>query len=145
MGGRASRQKGMRGEYAVRDYFRSLGFASDRVPSSGAAQGFKGDVVLEKDGRKFKCEVKVRHNEFASIYALPIGSAAYVHYNGASCIISPYFAYLGFGGENTSLYAHIKEPIRTVKKLLGLKKLVKECDFLAIKSDYRPFLFVRFL
>ncbi len=52
-GGRFVREKGKRAEYAVRDYFRSLGFIAERVPNSGNARsafniekGLKADVVV---------------------------------------------------------------------------------------------------
>lgn len=144
MGGKASRDKGKRGEYLLRDHFRSLGWVSHRVPSSGAAQGAKGDVTLEKDGRTLRAELKCRKNEFKSIYALYPGHPVCVTQYGASCILSHDFGALGYTGDTASV-AMLNPTGVSVKKLMGLKKLVKECDFLVIKIDYQPFLFIRYL
>lgn len=43
--GKFSRQKGNRGEREVVELFRTAGFDAKRVPLSGAARGFPGDVV----------------------------------------------------------------------------------------------------
>ena len=58
--GKFSRDKGMRQEYLLRDYLRKLGWTADRVPSSGAAEGFKGDIKAEKNGRTVLFELKAR-------------------------------------------------------------------------------------
>lgn len=65
--GRASRQKGMRGEYVLRDHLRSLGKDAVRVPLSGASEGFKGDVVIQSTGETF--EMKSRKCSFGTIYS----------------------------------------------------------------------------
>lgn len=152
MGGRMSRNKGKQNEYLVRDYFRSLGFIANRVPSSGASQGFKGDITLEKEGLKLKCEVKVRENEFKTIYALcddlhsdPLCLMLGTRY----AVISRDFNSLGFGTDRIAWPIFIMpdgdKRIRTVKKIFNLERLVKECDFLAVRINYKPFLFIRFL
>ena len=41
-------------------FLSSLGLAANRVPLSGAAPGFKGDVVFEVGGEKFVVECKRR-------------------------------------------------------------------------------------
>lgn len=161
MSGLKSRRKGMRNEYLLRDYFRSLGWKSDRVPSSGAAQGFKGDVTLSKDGKTLTAELKVRQNEFRSIYALyqfytsggPL-RLLLTKSNGTTlestktALVTNNFDYTSV--INYPLYdEHVtlvtKEYSQALKKLFGLEKFVKSCDFLVIKIDHKPFLFIRYL
>lgn len=151
MGGRASRQKGMRGEYGLRDYFRARGWKSDRVPSSGAAEGFKGDVVLEKEGKRLVAELKVRESEFKSIYAkFHQGMTDYgcvVRDLGAmGAVLSYDFDKIGYTPGSPLQMLALRTDIldRTDKKLLGLHKFVKTCDFLVIKIDRRPFIFIRY-
>lgn len=55
--GKAQRDKGNRVERSIVNLFRENGFKALRVPLSGAAQGFKGDIVLED---KYQCECKAR-------------------------------------------------------------------------------------
>ena len=50
------RKKGKRVEYLIRDKFREHGFDCERVPVSGAARGFKGDLNVEG----YRVEVKAR-------------------------------------------------------------------------------------
>lgn len=45
--GKAQRDKGARFEREVVNIFRAYGLSADRVPLSGAAQGFKGDIRLQ--------------------------------------------------------------------------------------------------
>src|SRR5690606_39891500 len=54
----------------VRDHLRKHGWEAHRVPSSGAAQGFKGDVHATKEDRKLVFEVKSRKCQFAKVYEL---------------------------------------------------------------------------
>ena len=49
MGGKASRDKGCRSEREVVHILREAGITADRVPLSGAAEGFKGDVRVGLD------------------------------------------------------------------------------------------------
>ena len=67
-----SRRRGRAGEYRLRDHFRSLGYQADRVPMSGAAQGFKGDVRFKIPGREgeLTAELKNWGGTFQKIYDL---------------------------------------------------------------------------
>ena len=68
-GGRASRQKGDRGERAVVRFLQGRGFAAERVPLSGAARGrFGGDVSIPLLGTDRRIEVKCRNNGFRQLY-----------------------------------------------------------------------------
>jgi Holliday junction resolvase len=68
-GGRASRQKGNRGERIVVRLLQEFGFAAERVPLSGAARGrFGGDVSVPLLGINRRVEVKCRADGFREIY-----------------------------------------------------------------------------
>jgi hypothetical protein len=69
--GKFSRDKGKRNEYSLRDYLRLHGWQADRVPSSGAAQGFKGDIKAAHPVHGPKLfELKARKETFKRIYEL---------------------------------------------------------------------------
>jgi hypothetical protein len=68
-GGRASREKGNRGERAVVRFLQDHGFAAERVPLSGAARGrFGGDVSIPLLGADRRVEVKCRNHGFRQLY-----------------------------------------------------------------------------
>lgn len=64
MSGRYSRRKGYRTEAKIRDLVRRAGVHCKRVPLSGSAPGWAGDLILA--GRSF--EVKARANGFRQAY-----------------------------------------------------------------------------
>lgn len=69
MGGKASRDKGARGERDLVHRLRAYGFLAERVPLSGAAGGqFSGDLRIGVAGRQLSCEVKVRGDGFKQLY-----------------------------------------------------------------------------
>jgi hypothetical protein len=154
MGGRMSRNKGSRVERLLRDLLRERGFTADRIPLSGAAQGFKGDVQFAKDGKYYVAEVKARKASFRRIYdlwsehKLDSDSDTLKFLSGkwlvnVSCHPE---AALSDGGTypletNLPMYQEFKI---TLRKIINLQKLVKDCDVLAIKDNNHPFLFIRF-
>lgn len=63
MGGKRSRDKGLRRERETVERFRSLpGWTAFRVPLSGASEGFKGDLLIHGPGIDLGAEVKARAN-----------------------------------------------------------------------------------
>jgi Holliday junction resolvase len=60
MSGKAPGAKGKRFERDIVTLLREAGIDAYRVPLSGAARGFKGDVHIKKDGRTFVLEAKSR-------------------------------------------------------------------------------------
>lgn len=154
--GKSQRDKGNRGEYQLRDELRRFGYEADRVPASGAAQGFKGDVRFRKAGGVDRyAEMKSRKDSFASLYAL---FAA--HYNEAkddalkvvldggtlvNLSSSPVGALEDAGVYDHAPYlTYFEEHKRAFKRLHTLQKMVKGCDILAIKDNNRPILYLRF-
>lgn len=58
--GKSQRDKGNRTERTVADMHKALGVDAQRVPLSGAVDGFKGDVRIHHNGRELRAEVKAR-------------------------------------------------------------------------------------
>lgn len=141
MSGKMSRNKGRRLEYLVRDLARKAGFQADRVPLSGASQGFKGDVRISKYGKTYIIECKSRSAGFSSIYDLYHQDASGIYVEGRCYrIMTDLEAMIDMRG----LYLILKPPVKGLKKLMGLEKLLQGADFLAIKDNNRPILYVRY-
>ncbi len=66
--GKASKDKGYRGENNLRNMLIDAGIECKRVPLSGGADGYKGDLVITIAGQEHKAEVKVRGNGFKQAY-----------------------------------------------------------------------------
>ena len=66
--GKSQRDKGNRNERQLVNIFRAYGIDAKRVPLSGAASGFKGDIIAIIDGQDWRIESKVRGNGFKQIY-----------------------------------------------------------------------------
>lgn len=67
MGGKASRDKGARFERAVVDVLNAHGLDAKRVPLSGAAAGFKGDIHFNCQGAPKVAECKSYKSKFKTI------------------------------------------------------------------------------
>lgn len=63
--GKASRDKGYRGEHNLESLLNDNGIKAVRVPLSGATQFQKGDLIIEG---KYICEVKLRKDAYAKLY-----------------------------------------------------------------------------
>ncbi len=69
MGGKFSRDKGLRGERFLVNKLKESGFAAERVPLSGAAgNSFSGDLNIPLLGVNRRAEVKCRAHGFAQLY-----------------------------------------------------------------------------
>ena len=68
MSGKAPREKGARLERLIVDILNSYGIEAKRVPLSGAAIGFKGDIHATVNGQQLQLEAKSRRKGFAFIY-----------------------------------------------------------------------------
>lgn len=149
--GKRNRQKGKRVEYLLRNHLRSVGFSNaNRVPASGASQGFKGDVHATFGGKTYKFEVKSRGKYFNEIYA---------NYNHFRSVVTGFAYETPTGWTTLYISDDILELIKDKesvgraldnkeKKLKtrfeNMKKWVKDCDYLVIKQNHKPFLFVWF-
>lgn len=64
--GKKSKRKGNRAEREVVRLLKDLGINAKRVPISGAAEGFKGDVVIDD---RITAEVKIRASGLKTVYS----------------------------------------------------------------------------
>jgi hypothetical protein len=144
MSGLKSRRKGMRGEYLVRDAIRKAGFVVDRVPASGASQGFKGDLRIRYNNEDILVEVKYRKEAFANIYKLFGGEDLDSILVDTDLIITkdPGCAVYGTVKERHGYY-FTKFNSRLFAILKGLFRLRGNCDILAIKSNGKPTVYLR--
>lgn len=154
MSGNYSRNKGSRGEYALRDHFRRLGFESNRVPSSGAAEGFKGDVTYKRDLIQGTVELKCRKDAFRNIYAMYDkeergGKLCLITTDGVTdrlVLITKSFIIATSAVCHEDVFkAYGPEYKRVVKKVGNLYKLKQSCDLLVLKDDRKDFLFLRYI
>lgn len=160
MSGLKSRNKGMRREYEVRDYFRSLGFEAHRIPASGASQGFKGDVEVRTETSKFTVEVKSRKSSFKWLYRFYAeGLEFYKEFCIINHVIAPNTAYhfaidtylvsLSSTFEDVSFthkfYSTRPKYSDTISnRFKKLNEMRAEAKYLVIKDDNKPFLFLSF-
>lgn len=142
MGGKMSRNKGSRVERLLRDYLREQGYEAFRVPLSGAAQGFKGDVVASKNGRMITFEVKARASQFESLYSRfpdPKLREAFAlrldDEDTVEAIITNQFP-IPYSATLTRATAREARKLRTMQQWLG------KADVLAVKGDGKQFLFI---
>lgn len=63
-----SRRKGYRTEYEIVKRLRDCGINTKRVPLSGGAPDFSGDILLKIGEKEYRCEVKARKDGFKQIY-----------------------------------------------------------------------------
>jgi hypothetical protein len=77
MSGRAPRRKGDRLERAVVKQLQAAGLGAKRVPLSGSAAGYPGDVCVELAGRELTLECKSRR-DFATLYGWLTGRDALI-------------------------------------------------------------------
>lgn len=68
MAGRKHRDKGNRCERAVVVILNAYGLEAVRVPLSGSAAGFKGDIHYKERGKTVVAECKVRKDKFKDLY-----------------------------------------------------------------------------
>ena len=78
MSGKPSRDKGCRFERSIVNAFKANDIEAKRVPLSGAADGFKGDVLVEGKGKTYRLELKARQSGFKQLYGWLDGNDALV-------------------------------------------------------------------
>ena len=169
MGGRYSRNKGYRFEYSLIQHLKSKGLAAQRIPLSGGASE-KGDIKIEIPGTRWGTrtneakfiygEAKCRSNLFRGIYHVYTtatnskGGGLMLSHDNISVILSYDFADLNLLGER-GYYAELTDwstlvskisRVDLIKKQIFTKLLnwTNDCDFLVIRIDRMPPLFLRF-
>ncbi len=63
-----SRKKGYRIENELVNILKERGIEAYRVPLSGGAPGFAGDIIIALNEKEYICEVKSRGEGFRQIY-----------------------------------------------------------------------------
>lgn len=140
------RTKGARNERLARDLFRDLGWSSERIPCSGAVHWLKGDITLSKGDIKLVAEVKSRGDEYKRIYGLLDKTKTKIvrlAYEENLVTLSYNFRDLGFEDKQEMLFDHTPKS-QTVKKIIGMKALLKTADFLMVRNNHRPFIYIRY-
>ena len=66
--GTSSKRKGNRAERELVRKLREMGLEAHRVPLSGSAEGYPGDVVISSGERELIGEVKRRKEGFKELY-----------------------------------------------------------------------------
>lgn len=131
--GSFSRSKGRRIEYAVRDALRSAGFVVDRVPASGASQGFKGDLRVKYDSKEILVEVKARRDAFKRLYETMIYGDDYVYFLDG--VMFSYDPAPIVGRVKVKYGAWLGEHTPTRKLLTKLFLMRGDSDILVVKND----------
>jgi hypothetical protein len=158
MSGLRSRRKGLSQEYRLRDALRSWGWEADRVPSSGAAEGFPGDIRAKKDDKELLFELKARKDSFGSLYDM-YDDHLKVMQDDLLSVVVPTETLLLPVEMSTSLEAVLEgsmikvnapqHPVyrdhqRAFNRLPTVFAWLKSSDILVLKDDRRPYLFLRF-
>lgn len=148
MSGRKSRSKGRRAEYLLRDYMRAIGFGADRVPLSGASQGYKGDIRIRRGDCEWTLELKSRKDAFKRIYTFfemhAVNSELCFGYRNFLIGITPdpYKVLQGFSFyPDPAPFVAFK---RTMDKIVNMQPMLGGSDILVIKDDYEKFLFISY-
>jgi Holliday junction resolvase len=171
MGGRASKQKGSNSERQVRDYFRDLGWTSDRVVLSGAHVNHPGDVKICKGDLEYLIEVKNHKSGFKRLYTFlskylsPIyfyvPPKVYQKYQlmvkkiredivpdetGRSVVISLSHndMHLEPNAGQQLAFDAIEEVTPEFRQILNLEKLIKGSNFLMVRTNHKPWIFIKF-
>lgn len=144
--GKFSRRKGNRVEYLVRDAMREHGFQVDRIPASGAAQGFKGDLRARHQDKEYTVEVKARKDEFNHLYEIldtytTHGWGYKYTYDGGHIVLGDNpFQVIAL---DRGLHLEFDKKLETLFK--NCRKYLVNCDLLAIKQDRKPVIYMRWI
>lgn len=147
MSGLMSRRKGLRTEYILRDYLRNLGIYEEvfRVPLSGSSEGFKQDVIARRAGGVDTFEMKARSREYDGVYALFASSSedGVLRFNHLSTLvaISKDFNEVRKTGV---VFPTLTKSTKTHSKLLRMRNLLQGADYLVIKGNNKPMLFIKY-
>lgn len=145
-------------EYQLRDFLRNLGWTADRVPCSGAAQGFKGDIKARKYERDVLFEMKARKSSFKNIYAIfklhrdTTGDDVLSFVLPGERIMcvdisdSPnaFFDEANTGYTLAKSLPYYSQYKRTFGQIENLEKLLQSAEILVLKDDRMPLIFLRY-
>lgn len=145
--GKFSRSKGGREERGLVFHLNELGFSNvKRVPLSGASFGFKFDVLGTHKEKEYSFELKTRKESYTWFYSLYKDAYAPVLRLsiGNTLVAIGYDPkdLLSTGFDSVFLQSPLDE--KSNRRLVKLKDVKKEADFLVLKDNNRKRLFFRF-
>lgn len=151
--GRFSRNKGRREEQQLVLYFAKKGYKAERVLRQYQQSG-QPDIIIEKEGKSYTLENKSRRNSFKSIYDLYAsekeadGALRFVTYSSGTAVIMSSEFNLLLNPENPfknlALSPPISKKLKVYNRIVKLKELKQSADFLVIKDNGKPRLFLRY-
>lgn len=144
--GLRSRNKGARNERLLVEHLKDRLYTALRVPLSGAMKGYKCDVTATKNQKNYTFELKVRANEYASIYHL---------YNENKDKLTDIYRFQ-VGKLLICMSSNVDDVVnniaghyvltddRAAKKIAGMHKLLNGAQYLVIRGDRLGFLFLEY-
>jgi len=146
-----SRAKGGREERSLVHHLQDKGFDAKRVPLSGMMRGYKHDIDAIKNGEHYTIELKTRNSSFKSVYAFyrsHVDAGKRCSFTVANStklvdIHTDFDALIGIDKDWDFSYPVLEEN-RTTKKIINLDKLRAGADYLVIRDNNQPFLFLRY-
>lgn len=158
MGGKSSRDKGARGERNLVMHLALLDYDARRVIRTRAVGGYENDVVPDviatKDGVEYTFENKYRKNAYKTIYDLyDKESTDNVYRFAVPQSPEPLCVAIGTDFEEVKIHSDVyftsvsldgSVSTRTYMRILRLRELLKGAQFLVIKDNGKPPLFLRF-
>lgn len=146
--GAFSRAKGGREERALVQHLKKLGYEDAvRVPLSGAAKGFKFDVLGSWKGVQESFELKTRHSGFNWFYKfLERTGLNRFCFDGVCVAISTNPADLKVSGFDNPFHRCDEDhPEKVVlRRIVKLRELKKGADYLVVRSNMKPRLFLKY-
>ena len=151
--GRFSRSKGRRNEQQLVLYLARHGYQAERILRQYQAAG-QPDVKALKSGVTTTFEMKARKDSFKTIYSLYNSEkdenkvlAFVTHSGGKPVAVSTDFeALLGSDRSfrNLVLFPPPPSMLKVYNRILKLDELRQTADYLVIKDNNKPMLFLRF-
>jgi hypothetical protein len=148
--GRFSRDKGRRGEQQLVIFLSKLGYKAERVLNQAHTAGLYDVLAVSRDGKRYSFELKTYKEAFKSIYTYygvygkdeqTIGVLL-----AEGCVaMSTDFTKLLTGIQDIRFYAPTSAfEKRMARKLLNLNIKRGKADFLCLKDNNKPRLFLRY-
>jgi len=151
--GKFSRNKGRRSEQQLVLYLARHGYQAERILRQYQAAG-QPDVKAAKAGIVTTFEMKARKDSFKSIYALYNSEkdansvVAFVTHSGGTPVAmsNDFEALLGSDRtfRNLTLFPPNSALLKVYNRIVYLNKLRQAADYLVVKDDNKPMLFLRF-
>lgn len=147
-----SRSKGRRGEQQLVIFLSKLGYKAERVLNQAHTPGLY-DVSATKDGKVTTFEVKTYQDAFSSLYQVYYHGNAQIRQGGhvltaklstGLVALSTDFEALTNCNDMIFYDPSTKLEERVWRRLVTLKQKVGRADFLCLKDNNKPRLFLRY-